>query len=66
MNIIMYKVLNADTPVIFAGVSIHIPVKSVTWDSVERAVLQNINMYIVVSAHMPVQCVKWHSVRRAV
>jgi len=36
MNIITYTVLNADIPVIYMGVSVHIRVKCVTRHSVKR------------------------------
>jgi len=38
MNIIMYRVMNADIPVIYMRVNIHIHVKYVIGHSVKRAV----------------------------
>ena len=38
MNIIMYRVMNADIPVIYRGVNVHIHVKYVIRHSVKRAV----------------------------
>jgi len=37
MNIIMYTVLNADIPMVYIGLSIHMHVKWVISHSVERA-----------------------------
>jgi hypothetical protein len=66
MNNFMYTVLNADIPVTYIGASIHIHVEFVTRISVIRAVLLDINTFIVVNALMPVKCVIKHSVNRAV
>jgi hypothetical protein len=65
MNNFMYTVLNAEIPVIYKGVSVHIYVKSVIRNSVNRAVLQDINAYIVVNVLIRVMCVVRHSVKRA-
>jgi hypothetical protein len=58
MNNFMYTVVNADIPVIYIGVSIHIHVKCPIGHSVNR--------YIAVSALVIVMCVIRHSVTRAI
>jgi hypothetical protein len=66
MNNVKYRVLNADVPVIYAGVGVHIHVKCVTTNSVNRAFLQEINAYIVVSSLMYVNYVIRHSIDMAI
>jgi hypothetical protein len=66
MNNFMYSEQNAKTPVTYVEVGICIHVKFVVRHVVKRAVLQNINAYIVVSALSLVICVVRHSVKRAV
>jgi hypothetical protein len=60
----MCTVLNVDIPVIYIGVSVHIHVKYVIRHSVIRAVLLDINTFIL-SALMPVKFVIKHSVSKA-
>jgi len=38
MNIIMYRVMNADIPLIYIGVNVHIHVKYVIRHSVKRVI----------------------------
>ena len=66
MNKMEYTMLNADIPVMYIMVSVHIRVMFVIRHSVERAVLRDINACIVVSSLMCVMCVLRHSVNRAV
>ena len=63
MNNFMYTVLNAGIPVIYVVVSTLICVMCVIRLSGIRAVLQNINMYIVVSIRTAVKFVRRHSVK---
>jgi len=66
MNNCMYLVLNAEIPVIYIGVSVRIYVKCVVRHSVKRAVLQNINAYIMVNAPILVMYVTRHSVKEVI
>ena len=63
MNNFTYTVLDADIPVIYIGVSIHIHVKCVISLSVESAVLQDIDACIMVITHIAAKYVINLSVR---
>jgi hypothetical protein len=66
MKNFMHTVLNAEIPVIYIGVIVHIYVKCVLRHSVNRAILNPINTHTVVNARMFVMCVIRHSFYRAV
>ena len=62
MKNFMHTVLNAEIPVIYIGMNVHIYVTYVLRHSVNKDILKTINAYIVVSALILVICVIWHSV----
>jgi hypothetical protein len=66
MNNSMYIVLNADIPVTYIDLSVHIHVKFVIRHSVKREISSLINAYTVASALMFVMFVIRHLVATAI